>query len=353
MSSSSGPSAFELFTPLEQQFEAESTLVTIEPNFKMPEKLEFINSTFGPFLPGLQSIVPLWLAVILKENQQCRIISPPWLQIEALEQTLDDEIREPGFSASLPYHYVEIAEILLRHARDDLSSNAAAVSTQGFGSSGEGGTGSDRVQWLIDRIQSKREEKLAIGTRDFFTKARASNPSDHFNLANIGALETNVVREGLTKAMDIIFEFYRAQSTRQSRKHVSSSGQMDFSFKAAKSSTDLGAYEEEEDHVVDDEYNDGEAISELGGLAAVIRAKAKARAAMSRSNAAAFDANDGEIENGGLEGDSIAQNGGGDIPEVASTAGGGGSGDVDGATLEVSGESEAKKARPDNAEDES
>ena len=49
----------------------------------------------------------------------------------------------------------------------------------------------------------------------------------------------------------------------------------------------------------------------------------------------------------------IAQNGGGDIPEVASTAGGGGSGDVDGATLEVSGESEAKKARPDNAEDES
>ena len=70
--------------------------------------------------------------------------------------------------------------------------------------------------------------------------------------------------------------------------------------------------------------------------------------------AAAFDANDGEIENEGLEGDSIAQNGGGDRPEVASTAGGdGGGGDVDGATLEVSGESEAKKARPDNAEDES
>ena len=39
---------------------------------------------------------------------------------------------------------------------------------------------------------------------------------------------------------------------------------------------------------------------------------------------------------------------------MASTAGGGGgSGDVDGATLEVSGESEVKKARPDNAEDES
>jgi hypothetical protein len=347
-SASSGPSAYELFTPLEQQFEAESTLVTIEPNFQMPEKLEFISSTFGPFIPGLHSVVPLWLAVILKENQQCRIISPPWLQIEALEQTLEDEVRDLAFSSSLPYHYVEIAEILLRHARDDLSSAAAAGPTQGLGSSSEGGIGSDRVQWLIDRIQSKREEKLALGTRDFFTKARASNPINHFNLANIGALETNIVREGLTKAMDIIFEFYRAQSLRQSRKHVPS-GSMDFSFRAAKSSSDLGVEEEEvEDDGVNDEYDDGEAISEMGGLAAVIRAKAKARAALSRSSAAAIGANDGEYENEGLEGDVTAQ-----VGNRSEEALGGGGVDGESADAEASIESERKKARPDNAEDES
>jgi len=284
-SSSSGPSSFELFTPLEQQFEAESTLVTIEPNFKMPQKLEFITSSFGPFLPGLQSVVPLWLAVILKENQQCRIISPPWLLIDALEQTLSDEIREAGFSNSLPYHYVEIAEILLRHARDDLSSSSAGGGTsEASQSSGEGGSGSDRVQWLIDQIQSRRDAKLAIGTKDFFTSARAFKPSEFFELANIGALETNVVREGLTKAMDIIFEFYR-QSMRRSKKTTFTSSSSDFSFRATKESSDLGPVEEETAEVAY-EFEERETINEAVDLAALIQARVKARAAMGRSNAA-------------------------------------------------------------------
>lgn len=290
-SSSSGPSSFELFTPLEQQFEAESTLVTIEPNFKMPQKLEFITSSFGPFLPGLQAVVPLWLAVILKENQQCRIISPPWLLIDALEQTLNDEIREAGFSNSLPYHYVEIAEILLRHARDDLSSSAAGGASEASQSSGEGGSGSDRVQWLIDQIQSRRDAKLAIGTKDFFTTARAFKPSEFFELANIGALETNVVREGLTKAMDIIFEFYRQSIRRKKTTFTSSSS--DFSFRATKESSDLGPVEEETAEVAY-EFEERETINEAVDLAALIQAKVKARAALGRSNAAA-DADIGGI----------------------------------------------------------
>jgi len=338
----------------------------------MPEKLEFITSSFGPFRPGLQAVVPLWLAVILKENQQCRIISPPWLLIDALEQTLSDEIREAGFSNSLPYHYVEIAEILLRHARDDLSSSAASGASEASLSSGEGGSGSDRVQWLIDQIQSRRDAKLAHGTKDFFISARAFKPSDHFELANIGALETNVVREGLTKAMDIIFEFYRQAVRRKKTTFTSSSS--DVAFRATKESSDLGPVEEGTAEVAY-EFEERETINEGGDLAALIQARVKARAAMGRSNAAAAasasattattDADIGginEVEYGVIEEEQVL-----DTHVVVVEQGDGSRGDgletnalgsVQGTTTlggivnEDIGENEAKKARRKTGDDE-
>jgi len=35
----------------------------------------------GPFNPGLQTEVPLWLAVSLKQRQKCRIVPPDWMDI--------------------------------------------------------------------------------------------------------------------------------------------------------------------------------------------------------------------------------------------------------------------------------
>jgi len=35
----------------------------------------------GPFNPGLQTDVPLWLAVSLKQRQKCRIVAPDWMDI--------------------------------------------------------------------------------------------------------------------------------------------------------------------------------------------------------------------------------------------------------------------------------
>ena len=67
-----GPHAFEIFSPAEQEFEAENTPVAIVPSFGMPERLEMLAGTFGPFQAGVQAIVPLWLAVLLKGASQCR-----------------------------------------------------------------------------------------------------------------------------------------------------------------------------------------------------------------------------------------------------------------------------------------
>lgn len=35
----------------------------------------------GPFSPGLPVVVPLWLAINLKQRQKCRLIPPEWMDV--------------------------------------------------------------------------------------------------------------------------------------------------------------------------------------------------------------------------------------------------------------------------------
>lgn len=36
---------------------------------------------FGPFNPSMQTQVPLWLAVNLRQRQKCHIVPPQWLNV--------------------------------------------------------------------------------------------------------------------------------------------------------------------------------------------------------------------------------------------------------------------------------
>jgi GINS complex subunit 2 len=99
--------------------------------------------------PPRRENIPLWLALLLKKQKRANIIPPPWLSIEVLSAVLHIEteqqihtfspgpdipkaagssIRSPPFlptsvvdskSRVLPYHWLELGELLLDAASDD------------------------------------------------------------------------------------------------------------------------------------------------------------------------------------------------------------------------------------------
>ncbi len=104
-----------------------------------------------PLQPPQRALLPLWLALLLKRQRRANIVPPPWLHPSSLEYILkyETEISRESFSPgpplppapsgveassppfllsatadspekALPYHWLEMGEILLDAASDDL-----------------------------------------------------------------------------------------------------------------------------------------------------------------------------------------------------------------------------------------
>jgi GINS complex subunit 2 len=100
--------------------------------------------------PPHRTDIPLWLALLLKRQRRANIAPPPWLRPESLSSILEIEtkhskdafslpprmpavasnavVTSPPFlksctvdssSEALPYHWLEMGEILLEYASDD------------------------------------------------------------------------------------------------------------------------------------------------------------------------------------------------------------------------------------------
>lgn len=57
--------------------------------------------------------VPLWLARQLRKSRQCRIIPPQWMEVAWLEARLAEESENKDDFTTLPFHYLEIASVIL------------------------------------------------------------------------------------------------------------------------------------------------------------------------------------------------------------------------------------------------
>lgn len=77
--------------PLEIEFLAERKYVSIIPKFTSNNVLHLISGDVGPFRAGLPVVVPLWIAVNLKQRLKCRIIPPEWMNIEQLLEKKEEE----------------------------------------------------------------------------------------------------------------------------------------------------------------------------------------------------------------------------------------------------------------------
>ncbi|KAI5283270.1 DNA replication protein psf2 [Ascosphaera aggregata] len=173
-------------------FLCEMELVTVIPRQRL-EKLELLGGPTPPLLPSRRAQIPLWLALLLKRQKRARVVPPAWLNVDNLALILeietdndklkdvlspppplatdrkDDEEPEMKFTLDgqkyydappfllqnhavdnldsdvsdtrLPYHWLELATMLLDAASDDIAS-------------------ADQVRMLIKELRETRMEKM-------------------------------------------------------------------------------------------------------------------------------------------------------------------------------------------------
>ncbi|KAK0391334.1 hypothetical protein NLU13_0835 [Sarocladium strictum] len=156
--------------PTEVAFLCEMELVTVVPRQRL-ESIDLLTGATPALRPPHRSDIPLWLAVLLKKQRRANIVPPPWLHPDSLREIIHHEtnvdpngwapppppparadargnarrvnsmyagtgletLLSPPFLPSctadspaghLPYHWFELAEILLAHASDDVTSSS-------------------------------------------------------------------------------------------------------------------------------------------------------------------------------------------------------------------------------------
>jgi len=90
--------------------------IEVLPRFALPNPLNLMTATVGPFYPDVPVMVPLWIAVLLRKRNLVRLVAPAWMSVEHLKLILKDERRDTSslsLSSQLPMHYLEFAHALL------------------------------------------------------------------------------------------------------------------------------------------------------------------------------------------------------------------------------------------------
>jgi len=105
----------------------------------------YVQGPIPSLNPPYRTPLPLWLALLLKRQRRANILPPPWLSPLSLNSILDLEKSSPSFSPppplpphtitsppflpsatadappdALPYHWLELGELLLEAASDDI-----------------------------------------------------------------------------------------------------------------------------------------------------------------------------------------------------------------------------------------
>ncbi|KAL3804931.1 hypothetical protein HJC23_006703 [Cyclotella cryptica] len=174
--------------------------IAIIPSFHHPEPLGLISGQVGPFRAGMDTVVPLWLAVMLRRRKLAKIIPPSWMDADLLKEVLrfERDPREANFSSLLPYRHAEIAQAIL----------AACRAGSGTGASGGGSAGdseipdADRIKLLLEDIATVRMDKIRRNVHTLSSQilSRPSRVQPIIDVTNIGSLEMHAVKSFVTES---------------------------------------------------------------------------------------------------------------------------------------------------------
>ncbi|CAO3611078.1 unnamed protein product [Cunninghamella echinulata] len=161
------------FTPEEIEFIAGDELISIIPLIKMP-KIKMIKAAYGPFRPPLPTKVPLWFALNMKQNQKCKLVPPEWLSIDHLKEKLEEEENREEFCA-LPFHYMEMAHMILECASDDIPN-------------------AEQVRKLLKDLRETRQSKARLGLEALDDR--------WLGMHNLSFMEINEIRPFFSRAFN-------------------------------------------------------------------------------------------------------------------------------------------------------
>jgi GINS complex subunit 2 len=171
-----------LINSAENEFLSEQTMIDIVPNIDLP-KLQFVSGIFGPLDSGMPCTVPLWLAITLRKRGKCMVITPDWMTIQSLEQRLAYERSENTLS-DLPYHYMEIAQLLLTTAREEI-------------------TTPDRVAVLLQDIQNIRMDRIKMGISNVANEITNNKSVTFAALNNVSAMEILTIKGFFLSSLEV------------------------------------------------------------------------------------------------------------------------------------------------------
>ncbi|KAG6453266.1 probable DNA replication complex GINS protein PSF2 [Manduca sexta] len=163
--------------PCEIEFIGENRIISIIPNFTY-DKIYLICGEFGPFRAGLPLNVPLWLAMMLKQKQKCRIVPPDWMDIDVLENIKEEEKRSRFFTKMPNEHYMVEAKLILGAAAEDVPN-------------------SSEIKTIIKDIWDIRMSKLRTSMDALMKSGGGYGRLDHLTM-----MEINSVKPLLPAAMD-------------------------------------------------------------------------------------------------------------------------------------------------------
>jgi GINS complex subunit 2 len=169
----------------ENEYLAEQTLIKIIPNVDQPV-FQFISGQFGPLTGGFPAVVPLWLAITLRKRGMCTIIIPDWMTIAALEQRVIEE-RTQGTLSVLPFHYMEIAQLLLNNAQEDITSP-------------------DKIAVLLQDIENIRMDRIKLGVMGVAESINNNRAVVFANLNNASSMEILTMKRFFLSSMDSFYK---------------------------------------------------------------------------------------------------------------------------------------------------
>jgi GINS complex subunit 2 len=170
-------------------------------------RLTIAKGPLRPLNPPQRSDIPLWLALLLKRQRRANILPPPWLNTHSLSAILDHETEHadtfsppprlaPPLSDStqpvsppflptstadaapdaLPYHWLELGEMLLEAAADDFEEP-------------------DQVRKLLRGLREVRMAKLRSGVE-------VLDAAGGIKMNGVGGMEVGEGRSFITGVID-------------------------------------------------------------------------------------------------------------------------------------------------------
>lgn len=183
-------------------FLANDESITIIPSFNLPEPMELISGSVGPFRAGMNTSVPLWLATMFRRRKLAKIVPPPWMDADVLREVLlfERDPKEASFSPDLPFRHAEIARAILSACRAGSGTGSAAG--DGAASGNVEIPNADTVKLLLEDIAAVRMDKIQKNVHSLSSSTLKTKTSTEsiIDVTNIGSMEMHAIRPFVTES---------------------------------------------------------------------------------------------------------------------------------------------------------